>query len=75
MRIQYEINERENKQIEDLMKVCGIKTKRGFLSEACTLFAWVVEEKQKGRKIFSDDGFGEKIKEFEMPALMNALKK
>lgn len=72
MRIQYEISEGENKKIEELMKVCGIRTKRDFLNNARTLFAWAIEERRNGRRIFSDDGLGEKVKEVEMHALQNA---
>jgi len=71
MRIQYELSDKENAEIELLMKDTGIKTKRDFINNAITLFEWAINERKNGRIIGSIDEKNNKYKEIIMPSMTN----
>ena len=69
MRIQYELSDKENAEIEAMMKKTDIKTKRDFINNAITLFAWAIGERESGRVIGSIDEKEDKYREVLMPSL------
>lgn len=69
MRIQYELSDKENAEIETMMKKTDIKTKRDFINNAITLFAWAIGERESGRVIGSIDEKEDKYREILMPSL------
>ena len=69
MRIQYELSDKENAEIEIMMKKTDIKTKRDFINNAITLFAWAIGERENGRVIGSIDEKEDKYREVLMPSL------
>ncbi|MFZ5453219.1 MAG: hypothetical protein ACOZF2_15275 [Thermodesulfobacteriota bacterium] len=71
IRVQFEINEGKFKELEELMKKVGIKTKKDLLNNALTLLEWAVNERKAGRIIASIDEEEQKYKEVIMPILSN----
>ena len=71
MRIQYELSDKENAEIELLMKDTGIKTKRDFINNAITLFEWAINERKIGHIVGSIDEKNNKYKEIIMPSMAN----
>jgi len=70
-RIQFELSEDRNKELEALMEKTGIRTKKDLFNNALTLLEWAVKEKRSGRIIASVDEREKKFKEIVMPALEN----
>ena len=70
-RIQFELSEDRNKELEALMEKTGIRTKKDLFNNALTLLEWAVKEKRSGRIIASVDEGEKKFKEIVMPALEN----
>lgn len=69
MRIQYELSDKENAEIENLMEETGIKTKRDFINNAITLFEWAIKERKSGLIVGAIDEKNNKYKELIMPSL------
>ena len=72
-RIQVVIDADELRQLEELMRKCGISTKKELLLNALTLLEWVWHERKQGRIIASLDAGGGNIKELVMPCLSGLL--
>ena len=70
-RIQFELSEDRNKELEALMEKTGTRTKKDLFNNALTLLEWAVKEKRSGRIIASVDEREKKFKEIVMPALEN----
>ncbi len=70
-RIQFELSEDRNKELEALMEKTGTRTKKDLFNNALTLLEWAVKEKRTGRIIASVDERGKKYKEIVMPVLEN----
>lgn len=74
MRIQYELSEKENAEIEKMMEYTAISTKRDLFNNALTLFEWAIKEIKKGRVIAAiDEKTGKQI-ELAMPSLSRVVK-
>ena len=69
IRIQFELPENKVEELERLMRVAGISTKKDLLNNAVTLFQWAVTEKQNGNIVASISKNTGAIKELVMPAL------
>lgn len=69
MRIQYELSEKENAEIEKMMEDTAISTKRDLLNNALTLFEWAIKEIKKGRVIAAIDEKENRYVALVMPSL------
>jgi len=68
VRLQFEINEDWLRELEELQKLGGVKTKKDLLNNAMTLLRWAARQRLNGRSIVSvaEDG---NERELEMPYL------
>ncbi len=69
MRIQYELSEKENAELEKMMEDTAISTKRDLFNNALTLFEWAIKEIKKGRVIAAIDEKENKYIALVMPSL------
>ena len=69
MRIQYELSEKENAEIEKMMEDTAISTKRDLLNNALTFFEWAIKEIKKGRVIAAIDEKENRYVALVMPSL------
>jgi hypothetical protein len=74
MRIQIDLDEYRVKELEELMDVCGLATKKELFNNALTLFEWAVNSARNGRAIASLDQDAQKFRELETPALRTAAR-
>lgn len=71
-RIIMDVNEEEAKKIDDLVSICGLKTRTTFIKDAITAFAWLIKQRRLGRKIFAKKDDEDLIVELESPSLRTA---
>lgn len=69
VRIQFELSETGAQELERLMKICGVSTRKDLINNALTLLAWAVAERKSGRIIASVDERKREFKEIQMPVL------
>lgn len=69
IRLQIEIEDARDAELERLMDECGIRTKKEFVNNALTLFEWAIRERKKGNIIAAADESGETLREVLLPAL------
>lgn len=68
-RIQFELTKRSVEEIEELMEITEVTTRKDIFNYALTLLEWAIKEKQRGRIIASVDEKKNKYKELSMPIL------
>jgi hypothetical protein len=69
-RLQVDLTEKEQAEMDRLSATAGLKTKREFVLNALTLFRWVANELASGRMVGSFAPGGTSLKQLEMPCLM-----
>lgn len=69
VRLQIEIDRERMEEIEELLRLGGLKTKRDLFNNALTLLKWASREKARGNSICSADANGKIQKELELPFL------
>jgi hypothetical protein len=69
VRIQLDLPQRQVKELESLMALTGVATRKDFFNGALSLLAWAIREKEKGRIITSLDESTNKYREVIMPML------
>jgi hypothetical protein len=69
VRIQFELPEDKAEELESLMELTSVATKKEFLNNALTLLEWAINERLKGRIIASVDEQNEKYREVLLPIL------
>jgi hypothetical protein len=67
VRVQFELSPQKLKEIESLMRECGIETKKEFFNNAITLFKWALTQAKNGNVIASVDEAHQKYRELHMP--------
>ena len=72
VRIQIDLAETRVRELEELMRVCDIATKKELFNNALTLLEWAVREVRKGNSIASVNEEEERYRHLEMPVLSNA---
>ncbi len=70
VRLQFEVSERRQAELQNLMDACDIGKQKDLFNAALTLLEWTVAERKKGRIIASIDEANMKYKELALPALM-----
>lgn len=68
-RCQLEFEETEMRELEELMKECGIRTKADLFNNALALFVWAIKEQKSGAIIGSINEKAKTYKELIMPVL------
>lgn len=53
--VRVEIPEDKWKELEQLMKECGLRTRKSLINNALTLLKWAVSERKKGNTVGSID--------------------
>lgn len=69
IRFQIEMNVDQMRDLERLMALCGLRTKRELFNNALTLLKWAVKEKAKGSSILAMNDANNSFLELEMPCL------
>lgn len=69
IRFQFEIDQEHMNELESLMKLGGLKTKKELLNNALTLLKWVVKQTGRGSTIAAIDERDGTYKELSMPFL------
>lgn len=69
VRLQVEMEKSEVEELEELLKIGGLRTKRDLFNNALTLLKWAAREKAKGHAICSVTSNGQLQKELELPFL------
>lgn len=67
VRFQMDMDQAQMVELENLMKLCGIGTKKELFNTALTLLAWTVGEWQANRIIVSLDEKSKTRRELDMP--------
>ena len=65
---QVEMDDAAVKELEEIMRVCGLRTKKELFNNAFTLWKWAVRKKKEGSEIVAVNKKGY-YQELEMPAL------
>jgi hypothetical protein len=69
IRFQFEIDQEHMNELESLMKLGGLKTKKELLNNALTLLRWAVKQTGRGSTIAAIDERDGVYKELSMPFL------
>lgn len=69
IRFQFEIDQEHMNELESLMKLGGLKTKKELLNNALTLLKWAVKQTGRGSTIAAIDERDGTYKELSMPFL------
>ncbi len=72
VRIQLELEPERVNEIEKLMQLTGLRTKKDYFNNALTLFKWAISERSQGRQIASVDEANGKLRDLRLPALETA---
>ncbi len=72
LRIQIDVSPQKLAELEELMRLCGITTKKDLINNALTLLQWAVRQVRNGRTIASIDEKEGRYRELEMPILSAA---
>lgn len=75
VRLQVEMDQEQMAELEELLKLGGLKTKKDLLNNALTLLKWAAREKAKGNAICSINEQEHMRKELEMPFLENVRRR
>ena len=71
-RVQFDVPEDRLAELQELMKSCGIETRKDLFNNALTLLEWAVRESARGRTIASVSDDEKSYRELQMPILFNA---
>lgn len=75
VRIQFDVSPARLHELEHLMAVCQLSTKKELFNNALTLFEWAVKESQEGNLLASVNERKKRYRELQMPALLAAAAK
>lgn len=67
VRVQFDITEERLKELQALMELCGIETRKDLFNNALSLMEWVVKERLNGRAIAAINEETGMYKEVQMP--------
>jgi len=71
-RITFELEAVRVEEIERLMQLTGVRTKKEYFNNALALLKWAIKERCEGRQIASVDESNRSVRELRMPALETA---
>lgn len=73
-RINFEVSDEQNKEINDLLKRTGLRTRVQLFNTAFSLLEWAVRERENGSSIVAMDERTGIYKELVMPGLPTPVK-
>lgn len=71
-RIQLDLPDARIRELDELMRACGITTRKDLFNYALTLFEWAIKEREQGRLVGSIAPDRGTFKEVVMPPLQAA---
>lgn len=71
-RVQFDISPERLAALDDLMSLCGVRTRKDLFDNAMTLLEWAANETARGRKIASYKEDTDKVEVVRFPVLENA---
>jgi hypothetical protein len=74
-RIQFDLSPDQVAELDGLIELCGLASRKDLFNNALSLFQWVVQERLQGRRIASISDDETSYREIQMPALMNVRKR
>ena len=74
VKIQFELPLAKVKEIDALMSLTGVTTRKDYFNNALALLEWAIREKYLGNNIASVNEQQKKFKELVMPILSHAAK-
>jgi hypothetical protein len=74
VKIQFDLTPERVKELESLMEVTGIRTRKELFNNALSLLEWAVRETYVGNIIAAIDEKNKRVKELVMPALSHVTK-
>lgn len=74
VRMQFDVSPTRLSELEDLMRLCQISTKKELINNALTLFEWAVKESESGNIIASLNEREKRYRELQMPSLATAAR-
>jgi metal-responsive CopG/Arc/MetJ family transcriptional regulator len=75
VRFQIDLSSKLVTELDELMELCDIPTKRDLVNNALTLLRWAVDEVRRGRTIASVNETEQRYRELSMPILTAASSK
>lgn len=75
VRIQFELPESKVKELEEMMRIGDVHTRKDLFNNALTLLQWAIKEVREGKLIASVDEQNKKYKELAMPIFSAAAAK
>ena len=69
VRVQLDLPAEKVEELEQIMAITGVATRKDLFENALTLFAWAVDQRKAGRILASIDECDEGYREVVMPAL------
>lgn len=73
-RVQFDLPEERLAELQKLMDLCGLTSRKDLFNNALTLMEWAVQERAQGRRIASVSTDEKSYRELQMPSLMHAAK-
>ncbi|HME12358.1 MAG TPA: hypothetical protein VKF79_05840 [Candidatus Acidoferrum sp.] len=73
LRWNLELDDAKAAEIENLMELTGMATRKEFFNNAFTLLKWAIAERTQGNEIAAISGDRKVYRELRMPVLENAL--
>jgi hypothetical protein len=71
-RIIIDVSDAEANRIDELLKICGLKSRTSLVKSSLESFEWLVEQRRLGKKIFAQKAGDEIITELESSVLRRA---
>jgi hypothetical protein len=74
-RVQFDVLPERIAELDHMMIVCGMNTRKELFDNATTLFEWAVDEVRKGRQIASYDRNTDNVEIIRLPVLDRAARR
>lgn len=68
-RLQFDLPNNKIKELDELLRISGLASRKDLFNNALTLFQWALRERQAGRSIASVDKSTQSYKQLEMESL------
>lgn len=70
-RIQFDLPDAKIRDLDRLMEIGGIRTRRELFNNALSIFEWAMRQREEGRTIAAIDEKSSSYRELSMPVLDN----
>lgn len=72
MRLQFDVTPERAKELDLLMRKCGVESRKDLFNNALTLLEWAIGEVENGKEIASVNEREQKYRILQMPVFRNA---